>query len=177
MMKLINGVLFQITWFACVIGSAHGFVWPALLSCAILAAWQLAPSRRHASDILLVVVSIMMGLLIDTLWIQIGFFEFTDQRPFTGVAPLWIIVLWIGFALTINHSLAWLKTHPLLPAAMGLIGAPMSYLAGLKLGAINYLGDTLLISSCLGIAWAIALIILVRLSQLNPSRFTQAIPQ
>lgn len=162
---IINAALFQLTWFACVMGGAKGLLWPALVACTALAIWQLQPRRRHSSDIKLILISIVLGLVIDTAWVQVGFMKFTGPEPFSSLAPAWIIVLWIGFALTLNHSLVWLKAHPLLPAIAGLICAPMSYLAGLKFGAVEYLTDTVLISICLGIAWAIALTILVKASQ------------
>lgn len=160
---LINAALFQITWFACVIGSAKGLIWPAFAACAALAAFQMQAKRRHASDAKLILASIALGLLVDTIWVQSGWLVFTDQRPFSFLAPVWIIVLWIGFAMTINHSLAWLDRHPVLPVAMGAIGGPMSYLAGLKLGAVEYHQSTVLVSAGLAVAWAISLIILVKI--------------
>jgi len=159
---IINAALFQITWFACVVGSAEGLSWPAFAACAVLAIYQLQAKRRHVTDLKLVLVSIVLGLIVDTLWVQSGVLIFTDQRPFAALAPAWIIALWVGFALTINHSLAWLDRTPLLPAVVGAIGGPMSYLAGLKLGAVEYQQGIALISVYLAVAWAISLTILVR---------------
>lgn len=161
---VVNAALFQGVWFACVIGSAYQLLWPAALSCLVLICWQLHPARRHSTDFKLLGTAIVLGLIVDTIWIQAGFIEFTDPRFIAGVSPMWIVFLWMGFALTINHSLIWLSAHPLLPALMGLIGGPMSYLAGLKLGAVTYLADPMLISACMGVAWAISMSILVKLS-------------
>jgi len=160
---LINAALFQITWFACVIGSAKGLVWPAFASCAALAVYQLQGKRRHPSDVTLILASIGLGLIVDSIWVQSGWLIFSDQRPFSFLAPVWIIVLWVGFAMTINHSLAWLDRHPILPIAMGFIGGPMSYLAGLKLGAVEYQQSVLMVSAGLAVAWAISLLILVKI--------------
>lgn len=162
---IVNAVLFQIVWLSCVVGSAYGLTWPSVASFTALAVWQLAPKRRAASDISLLWVALVMGLVIDSLWIKLGFMDFYTDGPVEGLAPLWIIILWLGFALTINHSLNWLKAHPLLPAAMGLIGGPLSYYAGLEFGAVEYLSDELLISASLGIAWALTMIVLVRISR------------
>jgi len=161
---IVNAILFQITWFACVIGSTYNLILPGALACMALFIWQWSPKRRHPTDGLLVITSIILGLSVDSLWLQLELFSFTYQWPIEGVAPAWIIILWIGFALTINHSLGWLKMHPLLPALMGLIGGPLSYLAGAKLGAMNYQADHLLICASLGIVWAIALTLLYLIS-------------
>lgn len=164
---LVNAALFQVTWFACALGAARNMLWPALAACLVLAIYQLQASRRHPSDVYLVITAIGLGLIIDSAWVQFELISYAAPSPISGLAPIWIIILWVGFALTINHSLAWLKAHPLLPAAAGLICAPLSYVAGIKLNALSFLDDNLLICCVLGIAWAIALTLLVRISELK----------
>lgn len=164
---IINAILFQITWFACALGSANNLLWPAIISCAVLAAYQLHPKNKHPNDIKLIVVAILMGLIVDTAWIQLGMISYSTQSPFEAIAPLWIIILWIGFALTINHSLSWLTKHPLLPAATGLIFAPLSYFAGVKFGALTFTADPIVITLSLGVVWAICMTVLVKMGQLD----------
>ncbi len=157
---IVNAVLFQLLWFAAVIGSAKGFVWPYLLFSTLLIVWQLHPSHRHPSDLKVVAVAVVLGLIIDTLFLQFNVFKFADSFPVEGISPLWIILLWVGFALTVNHSMQWLNKHPLLPALAGAIFAPLSYLAGLRLGAVEYHIDPLLVSAFISVPWALALTIL-----------------
>ncbi len=163
----INAMLFNVVWIACVAGSAKQLLWPALLSCAVLAAYQLHPRNRHPNDIKLVALSIVLGLIVDTLWVQFNYMDFTDKRPFASIAPGWIIILWVGFALTVNHSLKWLKAHPALPAITGAIAAPITYFAGIKIGAVKYTASVFEVSLGLAVAWAIALTILVIFGQYN----------
>jgi len=127
MLKLQNAILFQITWFACVFGSAN--------------------------------------VIVDTAWIHLDFFHYKQHLPHSAIAPIWIIALWIAFALSINHSLTWLNTHPVLPALMGLIGAPLSYWAGQRIGAIRFTENPPLALSCLAITWAVVLWFLFNKSQ------------
>ena len=160
MLKIQNAIFFQITWFACVFGSANNLVWPGLLCCAAFTIWQLMPAHRHPKDIRVLTLAIILGLLIDSAWVQLNFLDYSHKWPHSAIAPLWIMALWIAFALTINHSLSWLNKHPLLPALMGLIGAPLSYLAGQKMGAIKFNDNVILVLFCLAITWAIALSIM-----------------
>jgi len=171
---IINAILFQITWFACALGSAKGLTWPAIASFAALAVYQLQERRRHSMDIKLLLLSIALGLIVDSFWVQTGMISFTENGPINQIAPLWIIMLWMAFALTINHSLYWLKKHPLLPALMGLFGGPMSYFAGIKFGALEYQANFLLVSLSLAITWAISLTILVRFAELKSASATAA---
>ena len=160
---IINASLFQACWFACVIGGANELTWPAVVTFLILAIYQLHPDRRHSRDALLLLVSIPMALLVDSFWVASGMMTFTESFPFAGIAPLWIIILWCAFALTVNHSLAWLKAHPSLPIVFGGFGGPMSYFAGLKLGGVEYHSDFWLVSLALALAWSISLLVLCKL--------------
>lgn len=162
---IINAVLFQVLWFACVLGGANNLLWPSIVAGIVMLIWQRKPENQHENDIAVLFVALIMGLVVDTSWSVFGLMEFQDGRPFAPLAPGWILIMWLGFALTINHSMSWLSNHPLLPAAMGLIGGPMAYLAGLRLGAVEYLANFWLISALLAIVWAIALTILVRIGQ------------
>ncbi len=164
----VNAMLFNGVWLACVVGSSKQLVWPALLSCLVLAVYQLAPKNRHPTDLKLVFLSVFLGVLVDTMWVQFGLMDFTEKRPFPALAPGWIIVLWVGFALTVNHSLKWLKAHPALPAVTGAIAAPLTYFAGIKLGAVEYTASVPLVSGALAVAWGISLTILVKVA-IHPS--------
>lgn len=161
----VNAMLFNVVWIACVAGSSKQLIWPAMLSCFILAVYQLIPQNRHPTDVKLVAASILLGLIVDTIWVQLGYMDFTDKRPISSVAPGWIIILWVGFALTINHSLKWLKAHPFLPALTGAIAAPVTYYAGIKLGAVEYIASTMSVSIGLALAWGISLTILVHIAR------------
>lgn len=158
-------MLFNGVWLACVAGSAEQLLWPAIVSCGVLALYQLHPKNRHPNDIKLVLISIALGLIVDSIWVQFGLMDFTDKRPFTNFAPAWIVILWVGFALTVNHSLKWLYIHPLLPAITGAVAAPITYFAGIKLGAVQYTASLVDVSLGLAIAWAIALTILVEVGK------------
>lgn len=161
----VNAMLFNVVWIACVAGSAKGLLWPAALSVGLLAAFQLHPKNRHPNDMRLVWASIGLGIVVDSLWVQLGWMEFTEKRPFPNLAPAWIVLLWVGFALTVNHSLKWLMAHPVLPALVGGLAAPITYYAGIKIGAVVYTQSVTLISIGLGIAWAASLTILVELGK------------
>ena len=47
--------------------------------------------------------------------------------PWAAAAPVWIVAMWIGFALTLNHSLSALKRHPGIAVTFGLVGGPLAY--------------------------------------------------
>ena len=55
-----------------------------------------------------------------------------------GLSPVWLWLIWALFALTLNHSLAWLQKWPMgWTAALGAVLGPVSYGAGAQSGGAD----------------------------------------
>ncbi|MDA9600717.1 DUF2878 domain-containing protein, partial [Nitrosomonadales bacterium] len=77
-----------------------------------------------------------------------------------------IVMLWMFFAMTLNHSLAWLRQKIYTSILFGALGGPLAYIAGEKLGAITLLGSNSII--ILSIGWAfITPVLLIIANRLN----------
>lgn len=150
---VINFIAFQVVWLIAVIGAANNLLWPTVIAVLAFMAWQLSPQRRHPNDIKFVIYAAIFGLILDSLWQVTGLINFQLSLPF--IAPIWILLLWVTFALTFNHSLMWLKKKIWFASVFGCIGAPLSYLAGTRLNALSYPEGPLFISILLGISWAL----------------------
>jgi len=130
--NLANALLFQLTWFGCVLGGAAGeplwaAPWLALL------AFQALRGASLRCDAVLLVLGVACGLVMDTAWIMLGVLEYAGAV----VAPVWIVMLWAGAALTVNRSLGLFRRAPWLGGALAGLCAPLSYVAGEKLGAVE----------------------------------------
>lgn len=128
---IINAVLFQLNWFACVIGGANDQLWLPLLTLSALLV-QSARSASRREDIFLVAGVAAVGFALDSIWIRLGILEFASD----GLAPVWIVMMWMGVALTINHSLQWLQGLPILGGVLAALSAPLCYLGGAQFGAV-----------------------------------------
>jgi len=163
LLMVLNFVAFQVGWFACVLGAARG--WPLLgplVALAILAptAWT-APSPR--GFLLLLATGAFVGFCWDTALSAFGLMQFGGGR-FAPLAPLWIVALWMLFASTCNRSLRWLQASLPLAVGLALVAAPLSYLAGARLGALQLPRPTAgLVAQALG--WAVILPLLLRLAR------------
>lgn len=71
-----------------------------------------SPSRK--GDLWLLPVA-LAGCLLDGLLWQLGLFQFPAGFP------LWLVLLWLGFALSLSHGLRWLRPLPLAPLAAGAV--------------------------------------------------------
>ncbi|QWD80619.1 DUF2878 domain-containing protein [Polynucleobacter sp. MWH-Spelu-300-X4] len=114
-------------------------------------------------DFELLVKGILLGIVVDTLLIQLNLISFTTNY-WKAISPVWIWVIWAGFLSTVNHSLSWLKDRLVLAAIFGSVMGPLSYWAGVSLGAghFDYPNKSLLVIS---IVWLFATPIIMRVSQ------------
>ncbi len=148
--KLINFILFQSIWFILILAAAHESFYGLALGLLLILV-QYWHGKLMIPDFKLILASIIIGFAHDT---SLNYFKFIQYNiDFnTYYSPFWIIGLWISFALTINHSLAWLGNKKLLQMIFGLIGGPLAYIAGEKLGAI-YMINTMTLY-VLALSWA-----------------------
>jgi hypothetical protein len=162
-----NLIGYQLTWFACIGGAGAGMAWPGPVAVALFAAWHFRSSPSRQADLRLVAACIAVGLVLDTLWVQLGLLRFAAAWPSLELAPVWIMASWVAFALTLNHSFAALGRRPLLAATLGLVGAPLAYRAADRLWQAVELAPGYAAPLAIGIAWAVVLPALGWLAQMQ----------
>jgi hypothetical protein len=134
MSNWLNFIGYQLVWFALVAGAARGrIVWPLVAALGFIG-WQLAVSTRRALDWRLMGAAFGAGVIIDGGLALSGWVRYASAAPALppGGAPIWILALWISFALTLTRSLGWLMRRPPAAIALGAIGAPLAYLGAAR---------------------------------------------
>lgn len=124
---LVNAGLFQVAWFAAVIGGTV-----AGLAAVGVLAWHAASRGNLKADLTLGALLAALGLGLDTLWIYLGVLDYHGAV----IAPLWIVALWAALGVSLNHSLEFLARRPWLGALVTACAAPLSYSAGAALGGV-----------------------------------------
>ena len=140
--KLLNLGLFQVAWFAAVLGAANGATWLGPLVMLAVLGVHLATIQDRLGELKLLGVAGLAGFVFDTSLVAAGVFtpvQALFPHPFS---PPWMIGLWLNFAATLNVSLAWLQERYLLAALCGALGGPLAYYGGAKLGATASLPTT-----------------------------------
>ena len=158
---IINFIIFNIVWFASVLGAAHGLAWTGPLALACFAGWQLAVSHDHVGDIRLLGAAALIGWIIDTTYMQTGLLHYAAPVPDMNIAPWWIVSLWLNFALILNHSLRWLQDYPLPAAILGAIGGPLAYYGGVELEAVFLNQPPAMVFPIMAAVWALATPLLI----------------
>ncbi len=172
MAALLNFAGYQAVWFCAVYGAAAGRLWPLAAMLALFAGAQLAASKLRASDLRLMGVALLLGLALDGVLAGSGLLHYASAAPALppSGAPLWILALWVAFALTLNHSLRYLAGRAWLAAALGAAGGPLAYLAAARLsGAVGFATPATRALAVLAVGWALALALLSALAVPRPS--------
>ena len=161
---IINFLLFQLGWFACVLGGAYNQVLIGSIIVILVITYHFYRANDAKRELFLLTIALIIGFIFESIVTAQGLAQYEHGQVFSVIAPLWMILMWPLFATTLNLSMRWLKSiTPLLASLFGAIFAPLAYYAGNKLGAVEY--DNLTLSlSIIAIAWAALLPILITFS-------------
>lgn len=160
---LVNVAAFQIGWFACALGAAHGLPLAGAGVGLAIVAGHLAFATDPRAELKLVLAALAIGLVFDPALALAGLITFASGAFLGGTVAPWMLTLWMLFAITLNVSLRWLRDRPLPAVVLGGLGGPLAYLAGEKLGALQV--ESGLAIAAIAAGWAAALWLLAALAR------------
>ena len=174
--RILNVVLFNAGWFACVLGAAAGRSWigPLVVTGAIGVHLWLCWNRR--ANLALIFAGAVIGFGCDCLLVLLAAHEpkrWILPQPLTTI---WLVAMWANFAPLLNVSLRWLRGRLLLAAVFGAISGPIAYYSGQQLGALRLRGSMPQTLAILAAVWAGAVPLLVWLSEALERHFAAPIP-
>ena len=149
-----NFLAFQIGWFSCVLGAAHDLPWAGTAVAAAIVAAHIGSAARPLQELKLVAIALLIGTAWDSALVTLGWLDFRSGFFIEGMAPHWILALWALFAMTLNVSLAWMKTHLTAAVVLGAIAGPLAYWGGVRLGAVSFV-EPMPAVVALSIGWAL----------------------
>lgn len=152
-MKVANTIGFQLVWLCCVAGAARGAFWSGPAAAGLFALAMLSFGGKWRKDATALLLTLPLGVALDGSFSALGLLRYAGNGD-AALAPMWIAALWLAFAFTLNHSLAFLRERAKLAALLGLAGAPLSYLAAERLGAVEFTGSRSGTLFLLALAWA-----------------------
>lgn len=159
---ILNFGLFQIGWLVCVLSAAAGTNLPAILMTAFFVLIHQRFYPWFGVDLKLIAAGVTVGLILDSSWSALGWMGYSAQS-YAPIAPWWILCLWVNFMLTLNHSLAWMLPRWRLAAICSAIASPLSYFAGSKFLAIEWLQPVPMLIAA-SVSWAIVVPLLIMLA-------------
>lgn len=160
--KITNFILFQLIWFVCILGAAINETHSAVTLSLAIIIFHLFLTKNKVNELKIMILAGIIGFLFDGLLLKNQLVLYANHGWSNNITPLWIIILWVGFSITLNSSLSWLKKKVTLSIFFGAIGGPLAYLAGEKLGAVTLMTPNTIIAISIG--WAIITPLLILIS-------------
>ncbi len=164
MQKIINFVLFQVGWFACVIGAAKQMPWIGVIFMCLFLAWHVSQAKQASPEIILVIITVIIGAIYDKIMTQNSLLTYQAHGWSTALPTPWILALWAEFAMILNVSLRWMRNRSIVAILFGAVGGPLAYIGAARLGAVTI--DALPLSYvALSVGWAVITPLLLKLSE------------
>ncbi len=155
---VINVVGFQIVWLLSVLGGASANWQMAMIAAVIFAALSFLMSRQRMLDLRTLLIALIVGFTMDSILAQSGFIRYASPFPSLNWAPLWIMALWLGFAMTLNHSLRIIYQDAWRTFLFGFIGGPIAYgIAALRFEAMIVQSNPWLAFLAVAAVWGLGL--------------------
>lgn len=161
---LFNLGLFKLGWFACVFGAAAGRPGIGAAAVALAVVVHLVRTDNPQGEARLLLAAALIGLIWETTLVSGGILDYGDGSFAGGLAPYWIVGMWVLFATTMNVGMRWLRRSMAVAAIAGAIGGPVSFLAGERAGAVAF-GDPVVSLAVISVGWALLLPLLVAIAQ------------
>jgi len=158
---IVNLSLFKAGWLASVFAAAASMPIAGTAVVGIVVAIHLLRSEAPRYELGLLMLAAAIGLVWESFLVSAGLVQYQTATIMPGLAPYWIVAMWVLFATTLNVGMRWLRKSTGLAAVMGAIGGPLSFLAGEKAGAVTF-PETSAALLFIGLGWAVFLPLLVR---------------
>ena len=160
--SIFNLVSFYIYWWLCITSPSREdfFYGPILVFLYLIIHFFIIDNKYK--EFKYIAICMILGLLIETLMLQLNFIEYTGYLSSNyNIAPLWVIVLWMGFGTTVFHSFKWLLGKYKLSFLLGAIFTPIIYLSAHKIGSIAFNYNVLTSYLILSFIWGFTLLLLI----------------
>ena len=157
--QLLNYALYQVGWFACVLGGASQRPWTGFAIAVALIGVHLALSIERSVEARQVGLAVIVGLIVEVVQIASGTYRFTSGTVIDALPPPWLLAMWAQLATTFRFSLRSVIARIPRAVLFGSVGGPIAFLAGDRLGAVTLLPPLTLGLIRLSIGWALALIV------------------
>ena len=130
--NVLNFLLFQAGWFACVL-------YPGLIGAGIVLLFLVMHfvlvSQNRMTELQFVGLGTVVGSVLDGIWFRTGVLD--DGTGQVLLTPPWLVAMWAIFMTTLSHSLDWISKKAWLPFVLAPVAGPFAYWSASHLGAVH----------------------------------------
>tara|TARA_R110002049_G_scaffold44030_6_gene129130 strand:+ start:2799 stop:3290 length:492 start_codon:yes stop_codon:yes gene_type:complete len=157
---LINGLLFNVTWFV-IVTTESPVIAPIAAALHLLAHFALM--GRGYQEVKVIAQVALAGAIIDQLLFYVGVFNVAGRA---ALPPLWLFCLWPVLGTTLMHAFSSLQSRHLFAALLGGVGGTASFIAGTRLSSVAF-ESAVFGPITIFVVWAVLFPLLLQLPRLN----------
>ena len=165
--NIYNALLFQLAWFACVMGGDQ----VAVVVTAIVFVLHMRYVSGDLRELVLLLQVLLLGIVVDSVLLFFGLLVSDSALPFP---PLWLSSLWLVFATTLMHSLAFFQRYRIFSPIAGFFSGALSYKAGTSLSSISLAAPDWLSLIIIGLVWSVIFPVCLALAQQHAQKYQTA---
>lgn len=162
---LFNFIWFQVNWFGLILFENHFLP----VSFAFIVWHYVRCEDFCLQDLTLASSLAVCGLIIENMMLYFDVISFSTSLFGFATAPLWLILLWFVFGLTLNHSLRFFYRYPFYAYIAGAVFGPISYVAGIKFGAADLGSSMFILMFSYAVVWSLVFGIATRFISYRPA--------
>lgn len=151
-----NVVSFYIVWYLCILGASFHYERLAVVISLGLILLHYFLSKTKKVDLFYLILFVVIGFIVDRLFLHYSVLSYPQDTLIWNLfgVPLWILMLYVGFSTTMNHSLLFVGKKPFTSFVLGGIGGAVCYKLAAFRGVVDFPLGYLSIA-IIGIYWGI----------------------
>lgn len=157
MRKLYNFAAFQAAWFVAVWGAAHAHETLGVAAITVVLAIHLWITRDRSGEPLLLLATLPIGFVVNATLNTTGAVTGEGSALAAWLPPPWLLAMWPLFGSLFNESMSWMRGRYAIGVAFGVVGAPLSYLGGVRMGAVHVSDHALHWVALTAVTWGTAM--------------------
>ncbi len=143
----------HVGWFVSVLSAARHLAWIGAVFSLCMFVYHLIVAERPRDEAILACIVLLGAACWESAIVRTHVIVYATGTLWPGTAPYWILALWLQLAIQVNVLLAWFKRHLWLAALLGAVAGPLSFRAGVAMGAARF-PDAAFATGVLAIGWA-----------------------
>ena len=157
----INGFSIYFYWWFCFWGASINkyYIGPSIAIVYFI--FHFSRIDDKAKELKMMLFCTIYGFILESLFYYTGFIDYKGILPQNlSIVPIWVLILWSGYALTVFHSFKWIYKKYLVSFLLGGFFAPLIYLSGNRIGCIILKYDIITSYLVLFPVWSFSLLLL-----------------
>jgi len=161
---VFNIIGFYICWWSTIYGVSIDYYFIGPVVVLIFLTIHLYKIVNHHQENIFLLICFILGLLIETIFLNLDIIIHKGLLTKFYIAPLWSIMLWVCFGATISHSFKWMSQRYIESSILGALSAPIVYFSFRTFGIIEFGNSNLITGILVSIIWGISIPLFIKIS-------------